>query len=357
MLIRTAVALFLLAALPASATVGEQHRLAHQPTASVRDAAHRPDLRITVWYPAEAGARTRSIDIPPDQPLFRVGEVAADAPFIDEERRPIVLVSHGFGGSARMMGWLGLALAERGYVVVAVDHPGNNGVDPPTAAGSVLWWDRADDLKVALAAILADPQLSPHVDAARVGVAGFSIGGLTALVAGGARTDPVRMIRFCEKHPEDGTCEPQLEFALSNAAAVAALESPALAGERAKAREDHAVPGVKAVFAMAPVVQPLTPASLKAMRTPVVILAGAADRTAPPRTQALVAKSLIRGSKVTILPGVTHYSFLAACSATAVETLPVCHDARAQEGAHRQAIEAALELFDQALGPRPGLAL
>lgn len=352
MLIRAALALCLLTALPASATVGEQHRLAHQPSASVRDAAHRPDLRITIWYPAKAGAPTRSINIPPEQPLFRVGEVAADAPFVDDARRPFVLVSHGFGGSARMMGWLGLALAEQGYVVVAVDHPGNNGVDPPTAAGSVLWWDRADDLKAALAAVLADPRLSPHVDPARVGVAGFSIGGLTALVAGGARTDPARMVRFCQDHPEDGTCKPQLEFALSNEAAVAALESPALVGERAKAGQDHAVPGVKAVFAMAPVIRPLTPASLRAMRAPVVILAGGADVTAPPRTQALVARSLIRGSKVTILPDVTHYSFLAVCSAAALTSVPVCRDARVQERAHRQAIDAALALFDRTLRPR-----
>lgn len=349
MLTRMTAALFFLAALPASATVGQQHRLAHQPSAAVRDAAGRADLRITVWYPAKVGAQTRSIDIPPDQPLFRVGAVAPDAPFADVARHPVILVSHGFGGSARMMGWFGLALAERGYVVVAVDHPGNNGVDQPTAAGSVLWWSRADDLKVALAAVLADPQLSSHVDAARVGVAGFSIGGLTALVAGGARTDPVRMVRFCRDHPEDGTCKPQLEFALSNEDAMAALASPALAAERAKAGEDHAVPGVKAVFAMAPVVQPLTPASLRAMRAPVVIVAGAADATVPPQTHALVAKSLIRGARVTILPDVTHYSFLATCSATAVQTVPVCRDATAQESAHRDAIEAALKLFDQTL--------
>lgn len=349
MLIRMAVALCLLAVAPASATVGEQHRLATQPSAAVRDAQGRSDLRITIWYPAKAGTTERSIDLPPDAPLFRIGTVAPDAPFADSDRRPVVLVSHGFGGSARMMAWFGLALAERGYVVVAVDHPGNNGIDRPTAAGSVLWWSRAEDLKVALATVLADPQLSSHVDPTRVGVAGFSIGGLTALVAGGARTDPARMVRFCRDHPEDGTCKPQLEFALSNEQAIATLASPALAGERARAGKDHSVPGVKAVFAMAPVVQPLTPASLRAMREPVAIMAGAADMTVPPATHALVAKGLIPGATVTILPAVTHYSFLATCSATAVQTLPVCRDATAQESTHRDAIRAALDLFDRTL--------
>lgn len=349
MLIRMGLAICLLAALPVSATVGEQHRLADQPSAALRNADHRPHLRVTLWYPAKPGSPTRSIDFPPDQPLFSVGAVAPDAPFADRARHPLVLVSHGFGGSARMMGWFGLALAEKGYVVVAVDHPGNNGVDQQTAAAAVLWWDRADDLKAALGVVLADPQLSQHVDPARIGVAGFSIGGLTALVAAGARTDPDRMIRFCHDHPEDGACKPQLEFALSNDDAIAALASPALAGERAKAGEDHSVAGVKAVFAMAPLIQPLTPASLRALRMPVAIMAGGADVTVPAATHALVAKSMIRGSMVTILPGVTHYSFLATCSPAAVSSLPVCHDATKQESAHQAAIRAALDLFDRTL--------
>lgn len=81
-LIDFAAALSLLAALPAFATAGEQHRLAHQPSAAVRDADHRTDLRITVWYPAKADAPTRSIDAPPDQPLFQVGVVGVDQPTV-----------------------------------------------------------------------------------------------------------------------------------------------------------------------------------------------------------------------------------------------------------------------------------
>ena len=242
-----------------------------------------------------------------------------------------------------------MALAERGYVVITVDHPGNNGVDPPTPAGAVLWWDRADDLNAAFAAVLADRDLAPHVDRNRLGVAGFSIGGLTALVAGGARTDPDRMIRFCRAHPEDGTCKPQLEFGLSNDDAIATLASPALAGERARAGANYALPGVRAVFAMAPVVQPLTPESLRAMREPVVIVAGGEDLTVPPATHALVAKPLLPNARVEILPGVTHYSFLATCSATAKASLPVCRDATDQARAHRIAIDEASALFDRTL--------
>lgn len=348
----TLVGLLATAAMPTtsgSAAVGEQHRRIAQPSAALRNADHRPDLRVTIWYPAAHGTPERSIDFPPDAPLFEVGSVAPDATFRDTPRHPVILLSHGFGGSARMMAWFGVALAERGYVVIAVDHPGNNGVDPATPAGAVLWWDRADDLKAAYAAVVVDPAFAPHVDRKRLGVAGFSIGGLTALVAGGARTDPERMIRFCRAHPEDGTCKPQLEFGLSNDDAIATLASPALVGERARAGADHALPGVRAVFAMAPVVQPLTPASLRAMREPVVVVAGGDDVTVPAARHALVARSLLPNGRVEILPGVTHYSFLATCSATAKASLPVCRDATDQVRAHRVAIEQAAALFDRKL--------
>ena len=141
------VGLFLSLSSPAHAIVGEQHRTVKQPSATLRDANKSSDLRVTIWYPARAGAPTSSIDIPKVRPLFSIGSVANDAPFADNDRRPVVLLSHGYGGSARIMAWFGMALADRGYVVVAVDHPGNNGLDPQTAAGSVLWWDRGGRLE------------------------------------------------------------------------------------------------------------------------------------------------------------------------------------------------------------------
>jgi hypothetical protein len=39
-----------------AAPVGETHRVATEPTASLRDAQHRPELRITIWYPAASDA-------------------------------------------------------------------------------------------------------------------------------------------------------------------------------------------------------------------------------------------------------------------------------------------------------------
>src|SRR5215472_17000060 len=84
-------ALALMALTPNSAwtaTVGERHLIAHNPTAALRDAEHRDTVRVTVWYPAAADAKEVSLDLgPPGKPLFKVGSAAPDAPFADDQRR------------------------------------------------------------------------------------------------------------------------------------------------------------------------------------------------------------------------------------------------------------------------------
>ena len=129
--------------------VGEIHRVTSEKTASLRDAEHRDQLRITVWYPAAADAVERPLIVgPPERPLRNIGSVAVDAAFAaDRIRWPVILLSHGFGGTARIVGWFGIAMARDGYIVAAVDHPGNNAVDQMTVPGAALYWDRADDLR------------------------------------------------------------------------------------------------------------------------------------------------------------------------------------------------------------------
>lgn len=46
------------------------------------------------------------------------------------------MLSHGTGSSAIQLAWLGTVLARHGYIAVAVNHPGNNALEPYTAEGS-----------------------------------------------------------------------------------------------------------------------------------------------------------------------------------------------------------------------------
>jgi predicted dienelactone hydrolase len=341
-----------LAAAAHAGPVGERHLVTTDPTAALRNADGSAKVRVTVWYPATADAAEQRIDIgPPGHPLFLVGAVAPGAPFADARPRPVILFSHGFGGTARMMGWFGTALARAGYVVVAVDHPGNNGLDKMTVAGALLSWDRAQDLAAALAAATADPVIGPHMDLARLGVAGFSAGGFTALVSAGAHVDVARLRAFCAAHPDDGVCAPQKEFVVTQEDARRALASPELAPEAAHAGDEHAIAGVRAAFAIAPaIVQALPPEGLARIRVPVAILLGDADPVAPPATNGLVAAKAIPGAVLKVLPGVGHYDFISTCTPDGVAHVPLCADKVAQDATHKAAIEMALAFFRRTLG-------
>jgi predicted dienelactone hydrolase len=350
-----AVVVSLAAASARAGPVCERHLVTTDATAALRDSAHRPELRVTVWYPATAGSVEQRIDIgPPGRPLFLVGAVAPDAAFSGRRPRPVILFSHGYGGAARMMAWFGTAMARAGYLVIAVDHPGNNGLDPMTAAGGMLFWDRAEDLGAALAAVKADPAIGPHLDLGRLGVAGFSAGGFTALVAAGAKVDVARFQAFCAANPTDGVCAPQKEFALTPEVQQRALQDPGVAAEVLRAGRDHRVPGVKAAFAIAPaIVQALTPEGLASLRVPVSIVLGDADPVAPPATNGLVAAKTIPGAALKVLPGVGHYDFLATCTPAGVSAVPVCADKVPQDPTHQAAIDAALAFFNRVIGPPP----
>jgi predicted dienelactone hydrolase len=333
----------------------EFHRLIPDPAAAVRDAGHDTHERLTLWYPAASGAAEQPDVIGPlGRPLLDGGTAAPNAAWRDPARRyPLILMSHGFGGSARQTAWLATGLARHGFVVAAVDHPGANGVDQMTLAGASLWWMRADDLRAALAWVTTDPAIAPHVDAARLGVAGFSIGGYTALILAGAMPDPQRYVALCQAAPDDGVCLPQKEFPQLDP-----RRRPRAALELWRANPPRA-PGssgrlpIKALFLMAPaVISGIDPSSLRAIRVPAVIVLGDADTVATPRYNGLALARLLPDAAVDELPGVNHYDFLDLCTAAGQAAVqgycrPVGDTLQAL--AHRIATERALTLFDHAL--------
>jgi len=133
---------------------------------------------------------------------------------------------------------------------------------------AALWWDRAEDLRLALKAVAGDPTIGPHMDLSRVGAAGFSDGGFTALVAAGAGVDRARFTRFCSANPDDDVCRPQRESRFTTQDYAELLERPEIGAEIARAADDHSIGQVRSAFVMASaLVQALQPASLEHLRT------------------------------------------------------------------------------------------
>ncbi|HWF00622.1 MAG TPA: alpha/beta hydrolase [Caulobacteraceae bacterium] len=335
-------------------TAGERRLETTSPTAAAR---HHGDatLRLIVWYPALAPEAQVAVG-PPGSSIFIAGAVARDAEFADLASHPLILLSHGFGGSARQMTWLGAALARHGYVAVAVDHPGANSTDGVSDAGAYAPWAQAGDLRAALNFALDQPELARHIDRRRVGVAGFALGGYGALLAVGARSDFRQFVAFCEGVHADAMCGGQFEYPLDYHRRAQVLARPGLEALAAEESSDLSDPRIRASFLIAPAfVKALVPASLARIRTPVDIVLGGADAVAPAATNGRLAAHLIPGAKLRVLPGVGHYDFLSECGPGGFKAVaPLCAEGEGATRAQTHAVTtaAAIAFFDTALGYR-----
>jgi predicted dienelactone hydrolase len=316
-------------------------------------------LVATVWYPAAASAVEHPADIPGMSQIFVLGSDAEDANLASAPAKiPMIVLSHGAGGSALTMSWLGTALAAQGYIAVAVNHPGNNGAETYTAQGFSTWWERARDLSVVIDSMLADPMFASHIDASRIGAAGFSLGGYTMIEIAGGITDVAAYKQFCASPQADNICKSPPEFPtlvedFNNLSKNDADFQSALHHSGDSYRD----PRIRAVFAIAPALGPaFRPASLDKINIPVMIVAGQGDMNVPIASSAKYLAANIPGAKLTIFPGnVAHYTFLDTCTEAGRKKLTLlCTDG---EGVDRDAIHAktaalAVEFFTSVLSPQ-----
>jgi predicted dienelactone hydrolase len=299
-------------------------------------------LLATVWYPAAASGVERPIEIPGMSQLFVIGSAAQDANLAPTlVKFPMIVLSHGSGGSAMQMAWLGTALAAKGYIVVAVNHPGNNATEAYTTQGFSIWWERARDLSVIIDAMLADPMFGAHIDSNRIGGAGFSLGGYTMIEIAGGITELQAFKEFCASSRADLICKSPPEFPtlLEDFDKLSNTDADFQADLR-HASDSYRDTRVRAVFAIAPAVGPVfRPTSLAKIAIPVRIVAGQADTNAPIASSAKYFAANIPRAKLTIFPGnVGHYVFLDSCTEAGRKTLPLlCTDG---EGVDRDAIQA-----------------
>jgi predicted dienelactone hydrolase len=311
-------------------------------------------LKVTIWYPARPDAEEVAIEAPPHALLWQADRAAVDAPPAGAKHgHPLVVLSHGSGGSGMMLAWLGAALARRGFVAAAVNHPGNSFEDVNTVEGFALRWERALDLKAVIDGVLADPALGEIVDGRRIGAAGVSLGGFTVMEIAGGRTDRTEFQRFCAGHPE--ACRPPPD----HAGVKEQVEARERSDARFRAALQHAGDSyrderVRAVFAMAPAYgHSFVPASLAAISIPVRIVVGDADRAAPAETNARYFAQSIRGARLDVLTGgVGHHVFNDLPTERGKKALPaLAVDAPGVDRAaiHERVARMAVEFFGEAL--------
>ncbi len=312
-------------------------------------------LSVVIWYPAESTAEEKDQYIG-DPPLFYAGRAARDASLAPSfEPFPLVALSHGTGGSAMQMAWLGTYLAARGYIVVAVNHPGNNAVTGYTPQGFFEWWGRARDVSTVIDGMLADNRFGSKIDRERIGAAGFSLGGYTMMELAGGTTDFNGILSWCEQPDHRSSCNtPEMPDLLDKFEGM--KQQPEIQQQLQHAADSYRDARIRAVFAIAPAVaRGVDPASLKHVTIPVEIVVGASDPIAPPSENAEVYAHEIPGAQITVLPGgVAHYTFLDVGTEAGKKKLPLFFaDAPDvdREAVHKQVAEMAADFFEKQLAP------
>tara|TARA_R110000751_G_scaffold95381_7_gene186501 strand:- start:12763 stop:13794 length:1032 start_codon:yes stop_codon:yes gene_type:complete len=159
------------------------------------------DLTGFLWFPTEAKGPMRN-DF--DSAVWVATPVVKDAqptkgPF------PLVVLSHGLFGNAYNQAWLAAAMARRGYVVAAINHPGTSTFLRDPIERRHLW-ERPKDISRVIDHVLASPELSALVDPDRIFMAGHSLGGFTAAALAGAHYDTAGLKRFCDRTPNELSC-------------------------------------------------------------------------------------------------------------------------------------------------------
>lgn len=312
---------------------------------------HRP-LVGPVWYPAAAG--TAEVDW--EVAIFRAGRNAPGAaPASAPARLPLVLLSHGTGGAAPGLAWLAESLAAQGYLVAAVNHHGNTAAEEATLLqGFAVWWDRPRDLSVLLDRLLADPDWGPRIDAQRIGVVGFSLGGYTALASIGARLSASRRDAYCANPARSSLCQlpPEAKGSLADVEKLAASDTRfrnAMAGMDG----DYRDPRIRAALVLAPVFGPfMTAESLAAIEMPVRIVVGAADAQATPDENARPLAKNIRGAELAVVPAAGHYVFMPQCNERGTRHVAaLCVDPAGvdRRAVHTEVSTGAIDFFARAL--------
>jgi predicted dienelactone hydrolase len=279
-----------------------------------------------VWYPTEA-----------PEIAWQAGPmpVAAsrDAPIAAGPRFPVVLLSHGSGGSPLGHRDLATRLARDGFIVVAPTQIGDStGHTEGREAGRSLL-DRPRQAQEALDAALADPRFAAQADPARIGMIGFSAGGYTTLVLAGARPDAARGIAYCRDHGDDrGSC--------GNGVGGEREESPERAKELA-AWQPPQETRLKAIVLMDPLAFVFDAKALSAVRVPTLLIRPASDDfLRAPANAAAVAARLPQPPQQITVPG-SHFVFLDPCPAEMAARVPaLCQDA---PGVDRAAIHRQIE--------------
>jgi len=266
-------------------------------------------LELAIWYPSDA-PRTA-------QPLGLFTQNVAYYGAISGRSLPLIVISHGTGGSAAGHYDTALALADAGFVVVALSHTGDNYKDHGDSFTRRNFVDRPRHISRVIDFMLQAWDGRADLDAARIGMFGHSAGGATALIVLGGEPDLALAVKFCQDHPDEWACT-QTKQAATTASWTGAAPPRWLHDSRVKAAA-IAAPALGYAF---------TKDGLAAVTAPIQLWRAENDKITPNRFSADVVKDALPNPPDDhLVPLAGHYDFLAPCSEALAKVAPeVCQD-------------------------------
>lgn len=290
---------------------------------SMRDPVGGGSMPGYVFYPAtQATGSTR----------LGAYEVAAtvDAPAVPGAK-PLVVISHGHGGSAVGHHDLAVYLARHGFVVATLEHPKDNFHDISGFGQASTLIGRPVQVSATISMLLGDAHWKTLIDPSRIGVAGFSAGGYTSLLLAGAIPSFHLFNDYCQRHPHDPEiCGDEIKRMLAahkDAAGGNVAPTQALQNDL-KRWGNTADPRVKAVFSMAPLSLVFDAAGAGAIDRPVFLYYGEHDHVLIPTENAEHIRPWIKTlAGVKVVPKADHWVFLSPCPAElAKQAHDICTD-------------------------------
>ncbi|WBO86199.1 alpha/beta hydrolase family protein [Hymenobacter yonginensis] len=260
-------------------------------------------IPLTILYPADEPGRLHPVG------LYEL-DVAPDAP-IRGGQWPVVLISHGTGGSGLTHRNLAHYLARHGVAVALPEHPHNNRTDDTWAHTPQNLMARPRHLQLTLDFLLQHPPLAPALQPTGAVLIGHSLGGYSALAAAGGQPWSV------PREPADGSPRP--------------IPVP------------PADPRVRALVLLAPAVPWFRHAgALRGVALPVLLLAAEKDEFIPPQHVESVLRGVPDAGRVTyrVIENAGHFSFLSPFPAA--RTRPDFPPSQDPPGFHRAQFHEAL---------------
>ena len=263
--------------------------------------ADGPALAGAMWYPCAQ---------PPG--AVDIGKITLpgvkDCP-LSGEKLPLIVVSHGRRGIFVGHHDTDEVLADAGFIVAAINHPGDTVSDLSRTDDLSVYIERPNDIRRLIDFMIASSALASSIDRERIGFFGFSRGGYTGLVLIGANPDWASATASCQQSTTH-VCEQILR-----------REFPAQ-----PLTHD---PRIKAAVIADPPTITFTASSFGAVQVPVQLWASELGGDGVlPHSADIADSKLPSKHEYHVVPNAGHFAFLAPCAPALARELPqICVDA------------------------------